>query len=41
MLETPLIRAAHDGHFQAVKFLIEQRADVNAIDLVPPLLQAS
>lgn len=34
MMETPLIRAAHNGHFQMVKFLVENRADVNAIDLV-------
>ena len=38
MMETPLIRAAHNGHFNMVKFLTEHRADVNAIDLVlaPP-----
>lgn len=34
MMETPLIRCAHNGHFQTVKFLVEQRADVNALDLV-------
>ena len=34
MMESPLIRAAHNGHFQMVKFLVENRADVNAIDLV-------
>ena len=34
MLETPLIRCAHNGHFESVQFLVEQGADVNAIDLV-------
>ena len=34
MMETPLIRTAHNGHFRMVKFLIDHRADVNAIDLV-------
>ena len=34
MGETPLLRSAHNGHFQTVKFLVEQGADVNAVDLV-------
>ena len=34
MGETPLIRCAHNGHFNCVKWLIEQGADINAIDLV-------
>lgn len=34
MGETPLIRCAHNGHFQTVKFLVEQGADVNAVDMV-------
>jgi hypothetical protein len=41
MMETPLIRCAHNGHFQTVKFLVSQRADVNAIDLVSPVSPAS
>ena len=36
MGETPLIRCAHNGHFQTVKFLVEQGADVNAVDMVGP-----
>lgn len=32
--ETPLIRAAHNGHLSVVKFLLHSGADVNAIDLV-------
>jgi hypothetical protein len=35
MMETPLIRCAHNGHLNMVKFLLEAHADVNAIDLVP------
>ena len=34
MGESPLIRAAHNGHLQTVRFLIESGADVNAIDMV-------
>ena len=34
MLETPLIRCAHNGHLESVQVLVEQGADVNAIDLV-------
>ena len=34
MLETPLIRCAHNGHFETVQFLVEHGADVNSIDLV-------
>ena len=34
MGETPLIRAAHNGHFQAVKLLMDSGADVNALDMV-------
>lgn len=34
MMETPLSRAAHNGHLQAVIFLTEQGADVNCLDLV-------
>ena len=34
MRETPLIRAAHNGHLQMVRFLVEQGADVDCIDLV-------
>ena len=34
MKETPLSRAAHNGHFQMVHYLVEQGADVNCLDLV-------
>ena len=34
MGETPLIRAAHNGHFQTVAFLVESGADVNSVDMV-------
>ncbi len=34
MLETPLIRCAHNGHYESVQFLVEHGADVNSIDLV-------
>lgn len=33
MGESPLIRAAHNGHMQTVKFLVEQGANVNALDM--------
>jgi hypothetical protein len=38
MKETPLIRCAHNGHYNTVQYLVEQGTDVNAIDLVslPP-----
>jgi len=32
MLETPLIRAAHNGHAAAVSCLLEAGADPNAVD---------
>lgn len=32
MLETPLIRAAHNGHSAAVSTLLSARADPNAVD---------
>merc|ERR1711933_638961 len=31
--ETPLNRAAHNGHLQTVMFLVEKGADVNCLDL--------
>lgn len=34
MKETPLIRCAHNGHYNTVQYLVEQGCDVNAIDLV-------
>lgn len=34
MGETPLIRAAHNGHLQTVRFLLEKGADVNSVDMV-------
>ncbi len=34
MNETPLSRAAHNGHLQMVKYLVEQGSDVNCLDLV-------
>ena len=34
MKETPLIRCAHNGHYNMVQYLVEQGCDVNAIDLV-------
>lgn len=34
MKETPLIRAAHNGHLNVVRFLLDSGADPNAIDLV-------
>jgi ankyrin repeat protein len=36
MGETPIIRSAHNGHLATVKFLVEQGADVNSIDMVRP-----
>lgn len=34
MLETPLSRAAHNGHLQTVRHLLDAGADVNCLDLV-------
>jgi len=34
MKETPLIRAAHNGHLNVVRFLLDSGADPNAIDMV-------
>ncbi len=34
MKETPLSRAAHNGHLRMVKFLVQQGSDVNCMDLV-------
>ena len=34
MMETPLSRAAHNGHLHSVIYLTEQGADVNCLDLV-------
>lgn len=34
MMETPISRAAHNGHLQTVQYLTEQGADVNCLDLV-------
>ena len=33
MKDTPLIRAAHNGHLHVVQYLLEQGAEVNAMDL--------
>ena len=33
MKDTPLHRAAHNGHLQTVRYLIEAGADLNALDL--------
>ena len=33
-METPLSRAAHNGHLQTVAYLTEQGAAVNCLDLV-------
>ena len=33
MGESPIIRAAHNGHLHTVRFLVEHGADVNAIDM--------
>ena len=34
MGETPLVRAAHNGHLAAVQMLLARGADVEAADLV-------
>lgn len=34
MKESPLSRAAHNGHLQMVQYLVQQGADVNCLDLV-------
>jgi hypothetical protein len=34
MKESPLIRAAHNGHLHTVRHLLEAGADANALDLV-------
>lgn len=34
MKETPLIRAAHNGHLLMVQFLVGHGADVDGLDLV-------
>ena len=34
MKESPLSRAAHNGHLQMVQYLAQQGADVNCLDLV-------
>ena len=33
MKDTPLARAANNGHYQTCKFLIEQGAEVDALDI--------
>ena len=40
MKETPLLRAAHNGHLQTVMYLVEQGADLNTVDLVRGLESA-
>ena len=40
MKETPLLRAAHNGHLQTVMYLVEQGADLNTVDLVRALAEA-
>jgi ankyrin repeat protein len=37
MKDTPLLRAAHNGHLQTVMYLAEQGADLNTVDLVRSL----
>ena len=34
MKESPLSRAAHNGHLHMVQYLVQQGADVNCLDLV-------
>lgn len=34
MMETPLSRAAHNGHIATVRYLLEQGADANCLDMV-------
>merc|ERR1711920_752538 len=33
MGDTPLARASHNGHFQTVKYLVEQGAEVDSVDI--------
>ena len=40
-METPISRAAHNGHLHAVQFLAEKGADVNCLDLVSFLFDGS
>ena len=38
MKESPLSRAAHNGHLQMVQYLVQQGAEVNCLDLVGVIL---
>ena len=33
MKDTPLLRAAHNGHLATVMYLVEQGADLNTLDM--------